>query len=69
VRFDDEIDVRFQIERLGDTSMTATVEERRNGEVLVSGRMVHVFVDAETLQKQTIPGAVREKLGPYLVQG
>jgi acyl-CoA thioester hydrolase len=65
VRFDDEIDVHFTIERFGNTSMTARVEEHRNGEVLVSGRMVHVFVDAKTLKKQPIPDHMRDTLSAW----
>jgi acyl-CoA thioester hydrolase len=65
-RFDDLLDIEMRIEKLGNSSMVATFEEKRDGEVLVSGRMVHVFVDPETMQKQPIPDAVRERLSPYV---
>jgi acyl-CoA thioesterase FadM len=65
VRFDDEIDIHFEIERLGTTSMTANVQERRNGDLLVEGRLVHVFVDPKTLEKRPIPDEVRNRLAPW----
>ena len=65
VRFDDEIDVHFSIAKLGNTSMTSEIEEHRDGEVLVRGRMVHVFVDPRTMEKKQIPDDVRDKLAPW----
>jgi acyl-CoA thioester hydrolase len=64
-RFDEEVDVAMTIARLGDTSMTTDVEVRRDGEVLVEGRMVHVWVDAESYEKRSIPDEARERLAPY----
>ena len=64
-RFDDELDVELRIDRLGTTSMTTATTIRRDGELLVEGRMVHVFVDAKTLLKQEIPDRVRAGLEPY----
>jgi acyl-CoA thioester hydrolase len=65
VRFDDPIDVEFTIARLGESSMTADLVERRDGEELVRGRMVHVFVDPSTMEKKRIPDDVRERLAPW----
>lgn len=64
-RFDDELDLEMQIVRLGDTSIASAFEERRAGELLVSGRLVHVTVDAATHAKQTIPGDMRARLAPW----
>ena len=64
-RFDDEIDVELRIERLGTTSMAMAATIRRDGEVLVEGRMAHVFVDAATMAKQAIPDRLRAGLEPY----
>ena len=64
-RFDDEIEVAIAVERLGTTSMTSGLEIRRDGEVLVEGRMVHVFVTAGTADKAPIPDAVRERLAGF----
>lgn len=66
-RFDDEVDISLAIQALGTTSMTTATTVRRGGEVLVEGRLVHVFVDPATLAKQEIPAAVRAALAPYIV--
>ena len=68
VRFDDEVELHFSIAKLGSTSMTSELEGRRDGEVLVRGRMVHVFVDPETMQKKEIPDDARERLSAYRTQ-
>ena len=64
-RFDDELDIAMGIERLGATSMVSALTVSRDGERLVEGRLVHVFVDPETMAKQEVPAFVREKLAPY----
>jgi acyl-CoA thioester hydrolase len=64
-RFDDELDVELGIERLGTTSMTMATAIRRDGELLVDGRIVHVFVDTATMAKQAIPNELRSGLAPY----
>lgn len=64
-QFDDEIDVAMTIANLGKTSMTTDIEVRRDGEVLVEGRMVHVWVDAQSYEKASIPDAARERLAAF----
>jgi acyl-CoA thioester hydrolase len=64
-RFDEEIDIELAIARLGTTSMTTETAIRRDGQLLVEGRLVHVFVDPATMAKQTIPDRVRAGLEPY----
>jgi acyl-CoA thioester hydrolase len=64
-RFDEELEVELRIERLGTTSMAMATAIRRDGEVLVEGRMVHVFVDTTTMAKQAIPDHMRAGLEPY----
>ncbi len=61
-RFDDELAIAVEVEQLGSTSMVVTYTARRDGEVLVEGRTVYVFVDAQTLAKTPIPDAVRSRL-------
>jgi acyl-CoA thioester hydrolase len=63
--FDDEIDVAMTIAGLGDTSMTTDIEVRRDGEVLVEGRMVHVWVDATSYEKSPVPERARELLSGF----
>ena len=55
-RFDDELDLAMTIARLGDTSITSAFEERRDGELLVTGRLVHVCVDAGDARQAADPG-------------
>jgi acyl-CoA thioester hydrolase len=64
-RFDEELDVELAIDRLGTTSMTTATAIRRDGDLLVEGRMVHVFVDTATMAKQPIPERLRSGLEPY----
>jgi acyl-CoA thioester hydrolase len=68
-RFDDQLDVAMAIARLGTTSITSAFEERRDGELLVSGRLVHVCVDPATSEKQPIPQHMRERLAPWCEGG
>jgi acyl-CoA thioester hydrolase len=64
-RFDDDLDVELRIERLGTTSMAMTTAIRRDDELLVDGRIVHVFVDAATMGKKAIPDHMRAALEAY----
>jgi acyl-CoA thioester hydrolase len=66
-RFDEEIEVELGVARLGTTSMTTATAVRRDGELLVEGRLVHVFVDPATMAKQAIPDRVRAGLAPYTI--
>ena len=65
-RFDDELAISAAVERVGNTSMVVAFTARRDGEALVEGRTVYVFVGAEDLAKRPIPAAVREALAPYV---
>ena len=66
-RFDDELEIAMAVGRLGESSMTTEIAVRRGGELLVEGRMVHVFVDAASMRKTPMPAEVRaglERFGP-----
>ena len=65
-RFDDLLDIEMTIAKLGGSSMTSEFTEKRGDELLVSGRMVHVFVDPKTMEKQQIPDDVRARLESYV---
>jgi acyl-CoA thioesterase FadM len=65
-RFDDLLDVELTIEKLGNTSMVTRFEEKRDGDLLVTGRMVHVFITPGDNTKQPIPADVRETLSRYV---
>jgi acyl-CoA thioester hydrolase len=60
--FDDELDVAITVAHLGNTSMVTDVGISRDGDLLVEGRMVHVFVSLETMAKTEIPPKIRAAL-------
>jgi acyl-CoA thioester hydrolase len=64
-RFDDDLDVELRVDRLGTTSMAMATAIRRDGEALVEGRVVHVFVDTATMAKKPIPDHMRASLESY----
>ena len=64
-RFDDDLDVELRIERLGTTSMAMAIAIRCDDELLVDGRIVHVFVDAASMGKKAIPDHMRAALEAY----
>jgi acyl-CoA thioester hydrolase len=61
-RYDDVLQLRARITRLGDTSLTTEIDVVRDGEVLVEGRLRHVFVDAETWRKTKMPAWIAKGL-------
>ena len=66
--FDDELEIALEIERLGNTSMVSAIAIARDGEILVDGRIVHIFVRADRVgEKAPIPDHVRRILQPYTV--
>jgi len=62
-RFDDELDVAIEVTHLGTTSMVTDLAIRRDGALLVEGRLAHVFVDTEKHAKTPIPEGLRTALG------
>jgi acyl-CoA thioester hydrolase len=67
-RFDDELEITLEIERLGNTSMVSAIRIARDTDTLVEGRMVHIFVRADRLdEKAPIPDHVRRILQPFTV--
>jgi acyl-CoA thioester hydrolase len=61
-RYDDVLQLRARIVRLGTTSLTTEIDVVRDGEVLVEGRLRHVFVDGQTWAKTEIPDWIGEGL-------
>jgi acyl-CoA thioester hydrolase len=61
-RFDDELDLEVEVSRVGTTSMATSLRIRRDGELLVEGDMVHVFIDRAALTKTPIPERIRSAL-------
>jgi acyl-CoA thioester hydrolase len=66
-QFDDELELRWWIERLGTTAMSTRIDVVRDGTVLVEGEMRHVCVEAGSTAKTPIPDDVRAALAPYVV--
>jgi acyl-CoA thioester hydrolase len=67
-RFDDELELRWWVTRLGKTAMSTRIDVVRDGTALVEGQMRHVFVEAGTTDKRPIPREIREPLARYLVE-
>jgi acyl-CoA thioester hydrolase len=65
-RYDDELDIRGRLTRLGATGMTTAFEIARGDEMLVEATLRHVMVDAATWQKAAIPDWVRTGLERYV---
>jgi acyl-CoA thioester hydrolase len=66
-RFDDLLQLQARVARLGTTSTTTEIDVVRDGQVLVEGRLRHVFLDTGTWQKTQIPDWVRGGLEPFVL--
>jgi acyl-CoA thioester hydrolase len=68
-RFDDELEITLEVERIGNTSMVSAIRIARDGDTLAEGRIVHIFVRADRLgEKAPIPDHVRRILQRYTVE-
>jgi acyl-CoA thioester hydrolase len=67
-RFDDELELRWWVTRLGTTAMSTRIDVVRDGTSLVEGEMRHVFVGAGTTDKKPIPPEIRAPLERYLAE-
>jgi acyl-CoA thioester hydrolase len=65
-RFDDALELEVSITRLGSTACSTRHRVLRDGQALVEGKMRHVFVDPQTLQKLPIPDWLRDSLAPWV---
>ena len=61
-RFDEEVDVVLEVERLGETSLTSAWRIERDGDLLVEGSIRHVCVDTASYTKKPIPADLRAAL-------
>ncbi|WP_020201588.1 MULTISPECIES: YbgC/FadM family acyl-CoA thioesterase [Cupriavidus] len=66
-RFDDVLDIRGRIARMGRSSMLFRVEMYRGDEHLITGEIVYVCAGPESRKSTPVPGAVREKILAYEV--
>jgi acyl-CoA thioester hydrolase len=63
LRFEDELEVRLEVDRLGTTSITYVWRISKDGEVCVEGRHTVVHVDREG-RPTPLPDKVRAALSP-----
>lgn len=59
-KFDEEIDFVIRTDRIGSTSLALAWQVERGDEVLVTGTIRYVCVDAKTFAKTPIPDRIRE---------
>jgi acyl-CoA thioester hydrolase len=58
--FDDEIDFVILVGRVGETSLSASWQVERGGEILVTGTIRYVCVDPVSHAKKPVPDTLRE---------
>ncbi len=61
-RFDEMLDIRGRMARLGRSSMVFRVEMYRGDEHLITGEVVYVCADPKTQKSAPIPASVRERI-------
>jgi acyl-CoA thioester hydrolase len=66
-RFDEEIEIEMAVTHLGTTSMRTLYRFLRDGKLLLSASLRHVFVEAGTSSKTAIPDWARAGLEPWLL--
>lgn len=68
-RFEDELTVLVQIDRIGGSSVTYRMELERSGEAIARGTMtsVHCLHEGDRLVPRPIPEEIQRRLQPYLV--
>lgn len=69
-RFDDEVDIRMWVTRVGTTSVVIDFAFHRvaDGALLVEGELRQVFVDGTTYEKREMPERIREGVTRYRVE-
>ncbi len=64
-RFDEELDLRLRVARLGRTSLKLAIEVHRGDEHLVTGELVYVCASVETRRPIPIPDFLRDAIVAY----
>jgi acyl-CoA thioester hydrolase len=66
-RFEDDLRVRIEISRLGNSSLTAemTIVRPADGSTVAAGRITGVVVDRTTKGPTRIPDAIRDAVARY----
>jgi acyl-CoA thioester hydrolase len=68
-RYDDEIELRARIAKLGTTAITTEIDVFRGDELLVSGWLRHVCVSTSSWTKVEIPDWIRDGLRRFADRG
>jgi YbgC/YbaW family acyl-CoA thioester hydrolase len=61
-RWDDTLDIGFQCQRIGTSSVVFGASISCDGKLLVTGELVYVFADPVTQQSKPVPPALRQAL-------
>jgi acyl-CoA thioester hydrolase len=64
-RYDEVIELHARLARLEPTSIATEIDVVRDGQVLVQGRLEHVFVDTSNWKRTEMPDRIRSALEPY----
>jgi acyl-CoA thioester hydrolase len=67
-RFDDVVEFRLSVTRLGETALSTRIEASVDGNPAVEATMRHVFVEPGTTTKRSIPDPIRAALEPLLLE-
>ena len=62
MRFDEEVEITLTVSTVGETSTTYDITYVSDGKQIATGRLVAVFIDRETGEKQPWPAHIRESL-------
>jgi acyl-CoA thioester hydrolase len=68
-RFDDQLELRASVRRLGRTAITTGIDVVRAEQLLVAGELRHVCVSTDTWSKTELPEWVRNGLRRYADKG
>jgi acyl-CoA thioester hydrolase len=68
-RFDDQLELRASVRRLGRTAITTGIDVVRAEQLLVAGELRHVCVSTDTWSKTELPEWVRSGLRRYADEG
>ena len=68
-RFDEQLELRARVTRIGTTSITTQIDVTRRQSVLVSGTLRHVCVATDTWEKTELPDWIRDGLRRFAAAG
>jgi acyl-CoA thioester hydrolase len=68
-RFDDQLQLRAQITRLGTTSITTEIDVMREQELVLAGWLRHVCVSTDTWRKTDVPDWIGDGLRSFARDG